>query len=231
MPLLEAELIDASGKEEVLGALATAVSRLRRRLGEPVLSAETFDNPIQDVATSSLPAFQAYSLGERERVQNQKEQALRFYRNAIQLDPEFALAHARLGTIYNDLGKHELGSEHMKKAFDLSDRLSEFDKLRVSARYFHDVLRDSTRQEATYELWKQLYPQDWLPGVRLAHQYSSAGQIERALEEAEQVLPLNPPHSAPYAAVGRLYIALHRFEEAKAIVPMLWPVPWPNNWA
>ena len=215
--LLAVEQSDASGKEEVLGALATAVSRLRRRLGEPALPAETFDGPIEDAATASLPAFQDYSLGERERVQNQKEQALRFYQNAIRLDPEFALAHARLGTIYNDLGKHELGSEHMKKAFELSERLSEFDRFRVSAQYFRDVLRDDARQEATYELWKQLYPQDWLPRVRLAHQYSSSGQIERALEEAEQVLLLDPPHSAPYAAVGRLYIALNRFEEAKAI--------------
>ena len=219
--LLAAEQSDASGKEEVLGALATAVSRLRRRLGEPALSAETFDDPIEDAATASLPAFQDYSLGERERIQNQKEQALRFYRNAIRLDPEFALAHARLATIYNDLGKHELGSEHMKKAFDLSDRLSEFDKFRVSTQYFRDVLRDSARQEATYGLWKQLYPQDWLPRVRLAHQYSSSGQIERALEETEQVLLLDPPHSAPYAAVGRLYIALNRFEEAKAIYEKL----------
>ena len=215
--LLAVEENDASGKEEVLAALATAVFRLRRRLGEPALPAETFDDPIEDAATASLPAFQDYSFGERERIQNQKEQALRFYRNAIRLDPEFALAHARLGTIYNDLGKHELGSEHMKKAFDLSDRLSEFDRFRVSAQYFRDVLRDGTRQEATYELWKQLYPQDWLPRVRLAHQYSSSGQIERALEEAEQVLLLDPPHPAPYAAVGRLYIALNRFEEAKAI--------------
>src|SRR5438874_2128962 len=91
---LAREQVEVERKEQVLGALGKAASRLRGKLGESLASIKQLDAPVEEATTSSLEALQAFSLGEAERTRGSELTAIPFYKHAIDLDPNFAVAYA-----------------------------------------------------------------------------------------------------------------------------------------
>src|SRR5258706_2652552 len=130
---------DAESRETVLQTVGQAASALRGKLGEAVASTQKFDRPADDATTSSLEALKAFSLGEEQRVKASESEAIPFYMKAVELDPKFALAFARLGAIHANIGEPELAREYKRKAFALRDRVSELEKLYVDYHYYASV--------------------------------------------------------------------------------------------
>ncbi len=213
---LARQQVEAESKEEVLEALGRAASKMRRKLGESLASLERFDAPIEQATTSSLEALQAFSLANEQRAKAGDQAATPFFERAIELDPNFAMASARLGVIYSNSGESELAVEQIRKAYELRDRVSEAERLYLTAQYHNIVRGDADKTIETYELWKQTYPRDWTPYNNLAVGYSFTGQLEQAAEAAREALRLNPDHVFPYAGLALSYIWLNRLEEAKA---------------
>jgi predicted Ser/Thr protein kinase len=94
---LAREQREAESREKLLSALGQAASSLRRKLGESLASIQKFDTPADDATTSSLEALKAFSLGEEQRARASDSEAIPFYKKAIELDPNFALALAARG--------------------------------------------------------------------------------------------------------------------------------------
>ena len=116
----------AADKNHVLDALREVASEIRNQLGESLASVQKYDAPAENVTTPSLEALKAYSLGYRAMiVQSDYAAAISLFQRAISLDPNFAMAYARLGTVYNNLGQSELAETNRQKAFELRDRASE----------------------------------------------------------------------------------------------------------
>lgn len=57
-------------------------------------------------------------------------------KRAVELDPNFAQAYDKLAGSYSNTGQQELALEAFQKAFDLRERSSEYEKLRIAADYY-----------------------------------------------------------------------------------------------
>jgi len=121
---LGAEQVEASRREEVLKALGTAATRLRKRLGESLGSVQKYNTPIEQATTSSLEALQAYSTAVQLHSQKGDLAAIPFFKRAIELDPTFAMAYARLGISYWNQDQLGLATDFTKQAYALRDRVS-----------------------------------------------------------------------------------------------------------
>ena len=53
----------------------------------------------------------------------------------MSLDPNFAMAYARLGTSYGNLGQTARAAETIRKAYELRERVSEREKLYIASHY------------------------------------------------------------------------------------------------
>jgi eukaryotic-like serine/threonine-protein kinase len=211
------EQVPVDKKEQVLGAVGRAASRLRGKLGESLASVQKFDAPVEEATTSSLEALKAFSLGEAERDKGDEYNAAPFYKRALDLDPNFAVAYARLGQVYANLGQEELGVENTKKAFERRDRTSELEKLYITTHYYDIVTGERDKSIESYELWRRTYPRDSIPANNLAVGYSDVGKHEQSLERALETMRLAPDAALSYQVLGRAYVALNRLAEAKAI--------------
>ncbi len=214
---LAREQVEATGKEQVLSALGKAASGIREKLGESLSSIQKLDTPAIQATTPSLEALKALSLGEQARARDELE-AIPFFKRAIELDPNFAMAYARLGTVYNNVGEIELSETYRKKAFELRDRVSEKEKLYISAHYYNAVTGEIQKTIETYELWKQLYPRDWTPYNNVAIIYTFLGQYEKAIEDSREAAKLAPTHPFPVLQLAFAYAGQRRFEESKAVM-------------
>jgi len=211
------EQLEAKNKEAVLPALSQAAAKLRGKLGESLSSIQQFDVPIEQATTPSLEALKAYSIGTEQRARGAEKEAIRFFDHAIELDPDFAMAYARRGAIFNNLGETERASEDFKKAYSLRSNLSEREKLYLTIRFYDATEGDTGKSIETYEMWSRLYPRDLQPFDGLAARYQIVGQYEKAAAAAREALKLRPDNYVPYANLATSYEALNRFDDAREV--------------
>jgi serine/threonine protein kinase/tetratricopeptide (TPR) repeat protein len=215
---LAREQAEASSKEGVLKALGKAAARMREKLGESLSSVEKYDKPIEEATTSSLEALKAFTLGDAARGKGDELESIPLFQRATVLDPNFALAYARLGTIYGNIGEEERARQYREKAFELRDRVSEPERLYIQAHYYNSVTREVSKAVETYEVWTRTYPRDSAPLNNLAVIYNSIGRYEKALDSAQRARQLDPDSPFPYSNIATAYMAMGRWAEAKAII-------------
>jgi tetratricopeptide (TPR) repeat protein len=206
---------EATSKEDVLTALCQASSRLRSKLGESLPSVQKFDAPIE-ATTSSLEALKNYSMGMAIGREKGDASSVPFLERAIELDPNFAMAYSALAVHYANLAQPSLALQYATKAYQRRDRVTEREKLRITASYFATT-GELEKEIQTYELWKADYPRDVVPQVDLGSSYFNMGQYDKALTEFQEALQLAPDNVVSYANLGLTYLSLNRLEEAKAI--------------
>jgi serine/threonine protein kinase/tetratricopeptide (TPR) repeat protein len=210
------EQVEAERKERVLKALGQAATDMRVRLGESVKSIQRFDTPIEQASTSSLEALKAFSMAQAQRARGKEADAIPLFKHAIELDPNFALAYAKLGRAYGNVGENGLAEEAARKAYDLRDRVNELERFYIDTGYYGLITGEMEKEIETVELWKQTYPRDWTPRNTLSLDYAFVGKFEQAIEEGREALRLNPDHSYPYGNLGWGYLRVSRYDEAKA---------------
>jgi serine/threonine protein kinase/tetratricopeptide (TPR) repeat protein len=213
--LLAEEQATADGKEQVLKALGGAATKMRERLGESLASVQKYDAPPESVTTGSLEALQAYTLAFDRTTKDDLQGAVELFQRAVSLDPNFAMAYARLGTTYANLGQIALSAESTRKAYDLRDRVSEWEKLYITSHHENFVSLDLEASRKTYELWTQTYPRDYIPHENLSVTYGELGDHDQALRHAREALNLNSDGAA-YEVLTDAYLSLNRLDEARA---------------
>jgi eukaryotic-like serine/threonine-protein kinase len=215
--VLANEQATASGKEQVLKALGEAATKIREKLGESLASVQKYDAPAENVTTPSLEALQAYSLGDQAMiVKNDAATAVSLFQRAVSLDPNFAMAYARLGTSYSNLGQTARAAENTRKAYDLRERVSEREKFYIASHYEHYVTGNLEAARRTYELWAQTYPRDYVPSGNLGVIYGNLGDYDKALAGAQESMKLAPGSGVAYANLVGSYLQVNRLDEARA---------------
>src|SRR6202142_680850 len=212
---LAREEVQASNKESVLNSLHQAGSDLRKKLGESLASVQKYAKPLSEGTTSSLEALKAFSLADMKHQMFDELSGLPLSQRAVELDPNFAMAYARLGTVYSNMGQSELSEANRQKAFELRDRASEHEKLYIMSHYYVDS-GQLDKGITALELYKQTYPRDSTPYNNLAVVYIIMGQFENALDNARQSVQIDPDSASGYSNVGVAYAGLNRLDEAKA---------------
>jgi tetratricopeptide (TPR) repeat protein len=206
----------ATGKEQVLAAMDKAAAKLRNEVGESLSSVQKFDVPLQQATTNSLEALKAYTLGARSTLEQGSAAAIPFYKRATELDPNFAVAYVGLGIAYSNLNQPSASAEYLKKAFELRDRTTESEKLHVTALYYTNATGDMEKANQTFDLWIKTYPRDLVAHINLGSSDMILGQYQNAATETRESLRLEPNSIVGYDNLAQIYLALNRFDEAKA---------------
>jgi DNA-binding winged helix-turn-helix (wHTH) protein/Tfp pilus assembly protein PilF len=215
--LLAASQVEAANKESVLKALDGVASQVRGKVGETLSSFEKYDLPL-DATTKSLEALKAFSLGLRASRERGEAEAIPYFRDAIQLDPEFALAHVTLGRAYEDVGEDQKAVDHFTKAFEFRDHLSERERYYITTLYHESVTGDMIRAKEAGELWTRDYPRDGIAREKLATVYGELGEIEKANIQAQEALRLDPDSTINVFNAITGVTSLNRLDQAAQIL-------------
>jgi eukaryotic-like serine/threonine-protein kinase len=209
------EQIEAESKEKVLAALGAAASNLRQKLGESLSSIQKYDVSIEQATTPSLEALKAFAMGNEERAKGKAQESLSYYQRAVQLDPNFAMAYARIGVHYVNQEQLEKSKEYVQKAYDLRDRVSERERLYIEEKYYSYITGEIDQSIETLKTWARLYPNDFIPHNNLSINYRLVGRHEDALKEALEAVRLSPNNISGYDNVVSNFMCLGRFDEAE----------------
>ncbi|MEP6534793.1 MAG: protein kinase [Bryobacteraceae bacterium] len=121
--ILDEKQVQAARKEDVLNALSQIASRFRTRVGESLATVQRHDAPLAEATTPSLEALKAFSAAWKVAYSTGPTAAVPLLKRAIEIDPNFAMAHALLGRKYGDIGESVLSAESTRKAYQLRSRV------------------------------------------------------------------------------------------------------------
>jgi len=204
----------ASDKSHVLDALGKTASELRNKLGESLSTVQKFDTPLEQATTPSLEALKAFSSGSRATT---PPLAIAFYKHAVEIDPNFAVAYAWLGIWHTSIGESSIAAEYTRKAYELRGHASEPERYFVSAIYYKEVPGNLEKAEQTCKLWMQAYPRAEIPHIYLSGAiYPAMGRYEGVISEAREAIRLKPDSPVSYVFLMDGYMALNRFDEANS---------------
>jgi tetratricopeptide (TPR) repeat protein/tRNA A-37 threonylcarbamoyl transferase component Bud32 len=204
----------ASDKNHVLEALGKTASEMRNKLGESLSTVQKFDTPLEQATTPSLEALKALSSGSRA---TSPPLAISFYKRAVELDPNFAVAYAWLGIWHTSIGEPSIAAGYTRKAYELRGHASEPERYFVSAIYYKEVPGNLEKAEQTCKLWMQAYPRAEMPHTYLSGAiYPAMGRYNGVISEAREAIRLKPDYPVSYVFLMDGYMALNRFDEANS---------------
>ena len=212
--------VEAADKNHVLAAVSTAASTLRTKLGESLASVQKLTTPYMDVTTSSLEAFHAFSLGEDVHRKGLDPEAISFYKQAIELDPNFAMAYARLGTVYGNPGPDCQVTRLPNKAYNLREHATERERLYIAGAL---VLAkgDIPGSFAAYQTMLAAYPNDAAGLNNSATEYQNSGDIEKAVSNFKKLIAVAPWDLVAIDNLTNLLLQIDRTTEAKTFIDKL----------
>jgi tetratricopeptide (TPR) repeat protein len=213
---LAQEQVTAANKEKVLDALGQAASKLRGELGESLANVQKFDTPLTQATTPSLEAIKAYSLGRKTLSEKGVAAALPFFQHAVELDPEFAVAYATLGTMNMNLGEHGRARELFTKAYSLRKHASERERFYIESQYYELASGEMESATRVFHEWLNSYPRDTVALNNLALTCSSMGQYQQAIDLTREELGQEPNSLISHLAYAGILTSLNQLTEARA---------------
>jgi tetratricopeptide (TPR) repeat protein len=209
---------EARRKEEVVDTLGSATTRLRARLGESMPSIQKYDVSLEQATTPSLDALKAY--GEAFSTQGELGDlaAVPFFKRAIELDPNFALAYGALAANYRNLGESELARQNAIKAYELRDRVTEFERHSIEAWYHLYVTGDFEKAAEAFEIARRNYPVSSRSLNDLGVIYGSLGFFDKEIEIDRESLRSGLSAAAIYGNLAVSLMAVGKIDEAGTVL-------------
>jgi tetratricopeptide (TPR) repeat protein len=183
--------------------------------------ASDLDQQIGKVATSSPEAYKFYAEGCDFFQKEEYEQSIATFEKAVALDPEFAMAYRKISVAFGNLGKWEERRHYIQKALELSERLTEREKLLIQGTYFGSYTTAIDKAIEAYEKLVSLYPESseaFTAYHNLGSLYFAIEDWEKAIQNFRLAMESELNVRMTHASLAQTYMANGDYREAEAFL-------------
>ncbi len=225
---LRSESLDGQGEESLfrlVGQLSTAVLE-RLEAARPELGPAT----VEEATTASVAAWELYSRGlTLYHEESDRQRAIDSLEEALDLDPEFALAAVNLAKMHQSLGHTAEAQEYAERAFELVERLPLNTRFDAEAGHFGARWATTGRAIETYNLALKVYPDRNPWRNNLARCYAFFERYSDAIEQFQQLIDSGVPWWGNYSGAANSHAALGDFETGYRLLAE-YAERNPDNW-
>jgi tetratricopeptide (TPR) repeat protein/DNA-binding winged helix-turn-helix (wHTH) protein len=212
-----AESLTVEHPEELLSRIDLLSLKLATQLGGSQAHSAQRPN-VGGASTTSLEAYRYYSLALEKAPALDNLDAIALLEKATRLDPEFAMAYARIGSAYAVTWDFaEKSKPYLERAFQLQHRLTEKEKLYIKAWYSIANL-DFTSAMRQFREIIAIDPRDIEAYWRLGCLLEGEDQFTEAIEVLKQALAIDPEAKDIYNVLGFLYADLGSHDRAVEMI-------------
>jgi tetratricopeptide (TPR) repeat protein len=181
----------ANDGAEVLFAMNSLAADLREELGDDSLDLDRLRTE-ESVTAASVAAIKAYTTAQNLALAGQDEEAIEYYRQALEEDPNLARAYSGWGLSAHKIGRSSESDARWKQALALLDRMTERERYRTLGLYYALVSLNYDTAIENYEKLVEKFPADGAGANNLAILYTFTAQYERALQTSAQLMKVYP---------------------------------------
>jgi tetratricopeptide (TPR) repeat protein len=215
--VLMSEKAEAAGEENVFRLVDEITSRVAARF-ELAPPEERLDRDLRDVTTASVEAYREYAEGIRFHELFREEEAAPHFERAIELDPGFAMALAKLGVVMSNLGRHEEADRYAARALEHLDRLSERERLYIEGWYASRKRSTMGKAIEFYGRAVERYPDHGSARHNLGNLLFETERYDEAIEQLEELRRRGMMFPATYEQLAQAYLALDDVESAREVL-------------
>jgi serine/threonine protein kinase/lipopolysaccharide biosynthesis regulator YciM len=204
--LIASERTDGSGEQ----SFYTMVDDLTRKIKEDLKLTSTqiasdLDKEVEKITTSSPEAYKFYAEGRKYHNQLEYERSIESMEKAIALDPEFAMAYRSLSVSHTNLGKYKEANRFIQKALELSDRMTERERLTIKGEFYSQSDMTYDKAIEAYRELLNLYPEDTIANHNLALRYRALEEWDKAIEYFNASIMANTDFILTYTNLASSY--------------------------
>ena len=205
----------APGKDGLFEAIREAGNWIRSTAGEAPEDLSERNQPVENTTTNSWEALRLYSRAEELAFQDKDEDAILLLKEAVKIDPDFAMAHGRLGDICVEQRREAEGFRHWRQAIEASRRrtLTKREELRIKAVYAMDT-GDFRSAESQFRTFCLYFPNDYYPHFYHGMALEWLGRTTEAIDRYRQAERLGPSAFTVPAHLAMARFTLAQFQEA-----------------
>ena len=175
------------------------------------------DKTIGQITTSSPEAYKYYLEG-RKIFEDDYHKSISFTKRATEIDPEFAMAYRSMAMAYRNMGYGSEAKKYHKKAFELSDRVSDREKYQIQGAFYWDSEETFDKAIEAYSKLLQLYPDDGTGNLNLGGVYRDLEQWDKAIKQFEIDRRISPESLYSYANLTFIFGDRGMYDESREIL-------------
>jgi serine/threonine protein kinase/tetratricopeptide (TPR) repeat protein len=183
--ILSTEKVEGKGESAIFSMVDDLTRRLKTRLEVPAFTDAELNRPLTEVTTSSPEAYRYYVEGAKAHLALNNTEAILSYKKAVELDPGFAMALAKLEVVHSTRGLVKEAREYMRRAFENSERLPARDRYYLEGNYYRLSLETWGQSIEAYKKAIRLYPDHAAARNNLGVRYSLLERYDESIEQHE----------------------------------------------
>jgi len=208
----------SSRGEGVDSILVTQIDELSREIFQGIGIARQREKAAQlqiaDVTTTSMETYKNFLIGKEYYEKGYIEEAHQYLKKAIEFDSTFAVAYLYLGYVYASMGNTRIRNTYYSKAKQHSTKATEKERLYIMAAYTRNVEGSPDKQFNILEQIARKYPKEKRVLSYLGNYYDDKHLYDKAIEEFNKSLKLDPNDGYALNGLAYTYINLKDYENA-----------------
>jgi tetratricopeptide (TPR) repeat protein len=197
--------VEAAGEKALLGTVDQLARSIQDNLTLAPAAVQELKASAFTPSSKSVDALRDYTQGLEVARQGNHLEAEKQFEAAVKEDPNFALAYAKLGQTYANLGYDKQAEQNSSKAVDLSNDLPQAEKYWIQATNAR-IANNYPKAIEAYENLARLLPDDPQVQFDLGGLYEAQGQLDQAHDHFAKVVERDPKYVDALLAVGRVEI-------------------------
>ena len=202
---LVTEILEGQGEESIFRMVDEITPKVKSalELTKEELTAD-IDRSIGVITTSSPEAYGFFMEGSNFHDEAKYQEAIQSYQKAIALDPEFASSYRAMGTAYNNILHFAESRACLEKAYELSDRISDRERMRIEAEYFRRSQTTYDKAIEAYSRLLEIYPDDEVGNNNLGVLYDGLEEWGKALDRYQYLIDIGLASTLQYTNVAEI---------------------------
>ena len=220
--VIASERVEGDAESGLFALVDELTGRVRKRL-ETTSTARTGDRrhaswkekKLEEVTTTSVEAWKAYAEGSRLHERLQEKEAQAYFEKAVEADPGFAMALAKLSIVQGNLGNLDQARAYAAKAVEKSGNLPPGERFYIEGRHYS--LDPATIEKAVVAYQKAVdeAPEQTAARNNLAQLLLELQRYPEALVHLEDLRRRGMTFPASYLSLAQAYVATGRPDKAR----------------
>ncbi|HYN06718.1 MAG TPA: protein kinase [Vicinamibacterales bacterium] len=228
--IVSAERVEGAGESSVFSLVDELTRRFKSKMAALVGSrpGSLFTRPgqtagtgldlgVKAITTSSIEAYRYYAEGINSHDRSLSAQAAPLLEKAIEIDPNFAMAYAKLAVVSSNLGAFNKRDDYAKRALDRIDRLTTRERYYIEGFYYGIRPETMKRSIEAYQQGLALHPEHQASRHNLGLHFLDLERFPESLEQYEELRRRGTSNPTTYENLSAAYIEVGNTKRAREV--------------